>query len=137
MCPLQATIALLKDGTIAVEVNMSLALVQWPFLTDISLAWAAASIFDPGSAGSSGVDPAVAAASSALDSILTSPERAPWLYFNCILRDSQLFVPVADPVSFSSPKRCGRSCQTFQEIKVKSFAASPAEKGIKDHLRLF
>ena len=44
---LQATIALMKDGTIAIEVSTALTLIQWPFLTDISLAWAAASIFDP------------------------------------------------------------------------------------------
>lgn len=97
----QATIALMKDGTVAVEVSLSVALVQWPFLTDISLAWAAASIFDPGAA-ELGCDPGSAAASKAFDSILKSPERAPWLYFNCILEASQLFVPVADPASCSS-----------------------------------
>lgn len=60
--PTQATIALLKDGTIAVEVTTALTLVQWPFLTDISLAWAAASIFDPTSVDAS-EDASAAAAS--------------------------------------------------------------------------
>ena len=95
--PMQATIALFTDGTVAVEVSLSLALIQWPFLTDISLAWAAASIFDPLSA-EPGTDPSAAAATTAAESILRNSELAPWLYFNCILRDSQLFVPVADPV---------------------------------------
>ena len=94
---MQATIALFTDGTVAVEVSLSLALIQWPFLTDISLAWAAASIFDPLSA-EAGTDPSTAAATTAAESILRNSELAPWLYFNCILRDSQLFVPVADPV---------------------------------------
>ena len=102
--PMQATIALFTDGTVAVEVSLSLALIQWPFLTDISLAWAAASIFDPLSA-EAGTDPSTAAATTAAESILRNSELAPWLYFNCILRDSQLFVPVADPVRPPVPSR--------------------------------
>lgn len=37
----------MQDGTVAVEADVSHALVQWPFLTDISFVWAAASIFQP------------------------------------------------------------------------------------------
>ena len=93
---LQATIALLKDGTIAVEVSTSLTLVQWPFLTDISLAWAAASIFEPCLAET---EDSPCAASQEIETVLADAEFGPWLYINCILRDSQLFIPVADPVS--------------------------------------
>lgn len=91
----QATIALMKDGTIAVEVSTSLTLIQWPFLTDISLAWAAASIFDPNLAGNESPE---GLAKNEIDAVLANAELGPWLYFNCILRDSQAFIPVADPV---------------------------------------
>ena len=99
----QATIALMKDGTVAVEVDVSLALLQWPFLSDISLGWAAASIFAPTPA-QPGADPAAAAASAAMDAVLNSAEHVPWLYLNIILQDSQFFLPVADPVSHMGSK---------------------------------
>lgn len=99
MLQTQVTIAMMKDGTIAVETSLSVALIQWPFLTDVSLVWAAASIFDPGYTEGSEDDPSLAAASNAAASVLAGPGLAPWLYFNIILQDSQLFVPVADPVS--------------------------------------
>ena len=86
----------MKDGTIAVEVSTSLTLIQWPFLTDISLAWAAASIFDPSLAGNESPE---GLAKNEIDAVLANAELGPWLYFNCILRDSQAFIPVADPVS--------------------------------------
>lgn len=97
---MQATIALMKDGTIAVEVSTSLTLLQWPFLTDISLAWAAASIFDPNLVDN---DAPEGMTPNELDAILASTEASPWLYFNCILRDSQIFIPVADPVRLVPP----------------------------------
>lgn len=106
---MQATIGLQKDGSIAIEVDVALALLQWPFLTDISLVWAAASIFDPAAAPVD-QDPSSAAATAAADALLMSTEPSPWLYFNAILRDSQVFIPVADPVSptpsLSKPTAC-------------------------------
>ena len=42
---MQATIALIPDGTVAIEVDVCSVLLQWPFLSDISLGLAAASIF--------------------------------------------------------------------------------------------
>ena len=96
MLIVQATIALMKDGTIAVEVNTSLTLIQWPFLTDISLAWAAASIFDPSLVEN---DADGSAMRTEIDAVLAHSEVTPWLYFNCVLRDSQMFLPVADPFS--------------------------------------
>ena len=95
---LQATIGMLKDGTIAIELDVGLALLQWPFLTDISLVWAAASVFD-NTSGLGDEDPTTVAAGTAADAILRSTELSPWLYFNVVLRDSQIFLPVADPVS--------------------------------------
>ena len=41
----QATIALIPDGTVAIELDIASVLLQWPFLSDVSLGLAAASIF--------------------------------------------------------------------------------------------
>lgn len=90
----------MKDGTIAVEVSTSLTLIQWPFLTDISLAWAAASIFDPNLVEN---EADTSTTRNEIDAVLANSEIGPWLYFNCILRDSQMFLPVADPVSQLTP----------------------------------
>lgn len=90
---MQATIALLKDGTVAVELRLTAALLQWPFLTDLSLTSAAASIFSPPPSDGKCGDAALAAESAVLANAM-----APWLYFNCILEDCQAFIPVCDPV---------------------------------------
>ena len=59
----QATIALIPDGTVAIEVDICSVLLQWPFLTDISLGLAAASIFQaPQASADVPQDPAQAAA---------------------------------------------------------------------------
>lgn len=79
--------------------DISQALIQWPFLADISLVWAAASIFDPSSALDS--DPSSTAAQAAADAILKATDLSPWLYFNALTRDSQIFIPLPDPVSLS------------------------------------
>ena len=99
----------MKDGTIAVEVSTSLTLIQWPFLTDISLAWAAASIFDPNLAGNESPEGLL---KNEIDAVLANSEQGPWLYFNCILRDSQAFIPVADPV-------IPPSCSHFESLTRK------------------
>lgn len=93
---LQATVAVMQDGTIAIEANLSHALVQWPFLSDISLVWAAASIFQPDA--STGDDPADKAAAQAVAETLDKSTQQPWLYLNIVLRNSQLFLPVLDLV---------------------------------------
>lgn len=89
----------MKDGTVAIEMDLQLALAQWPFLTDISLVWAAASVFDP-IPTTADTDPSSAAASAVADAILKATELSSWIYFNIITRDSQVFIPLADPVSF-------------------------------------
>ena len=59
---LQATIALIPDGTVAIEVDVCSVLLQWPFLSDISLGLAAASIFQAPVASEVPQDAAQAAA---------------------------------------------------------------------------
>ena len=94
---MQATIALMEDGTVAVEANLSHALLQWPFLSDISLIWAAASIFQP--VPSSAGDPAAQAVAEAAAQKLDKSIQQPWIYLNIVLRNSQIFLPVLDVVS--------------------------------------
>ena len=92
----QATIAVMQDGTVAIEADLCHALVQWPFLSDISLVWAAASIFQPESP--IGEDPAERAAAEAAAQQLDRSVQQPWIYLNIVLRNSQLFLPVLDLV---------------------------------------
>ena len=42
---LQVTVGVMDDATVAVEVAACEALVQWPYLSDMTLIWALASIF--------------------------------------------------------------------------------------------
>ena len=87
---MQVTLALQRDGTIAVQTALSRALVQWPFLHDTSIISAVCAVFIPTGARSE----VAAAAANALDMTLLQP----WLYSNLLLLDSQLFVPVLDKV---------------------------------------
>ena len=93
-------LALLKDGTIAIQTALAQALVQWPFLHDTSLVSAVMAVFmpppAPGAASDAAASAAVAAAADALDITLLLP----WLYFNLLMTDSQLYVPVLDKVGF-------------------------------------
>ena len=98
----QATVAILEDGTTAVEIELCHGLMQWPFLSDITIAWAAASIFEPPMV-SDASDSADIAAAEAAKAMVIKAELQPWIYINCILRDSQVFVPVCDPVRPLSP----------------------------------
>jgi hypothetical protein len=75
-----------SDGTVACQLYGASALVQWPFLCDVSLASALASVFRP----DWGCPPPPLGRALML-------QRAPWLYFNVVLRDSQLFVPSLSP----------------------------------------
>ena len=75
---------LLADGTMANEVDMCHTLLQWPYLTDMTLISALVSIFQP-----SWCRPPASPVPSWL------PEAAgPWFYFNLLIRNSQLFLPV-------------------------------------------
>ena len=95
---------MVEDGTIAIEATVHQLLVQWPYLTDLSLIWATASIFEPANpADVSGpdADPAQKAAAAAAQKILQEPAIQPWLYFNLIAHNSHVFAPVMDLVSSS------------------------------------
>ena len=100
--------AVLSDGTLAIQAAMAHVLAQWPFLLDMSLSTAIAAIFAPvqgaalgerdviDTAGNCGLGPSVglAAEVAALEEAMLKP----WLYFNLIMTDSQLFLPVLDRV---------------------------------------
>ncbi len=87
----------MKDGTIAVEVAVARALLQWPFLSDLSLVDALMSVFVP--------DTAVLEEMNG-SPVLTQPASLqPWLYFNLYLTDSEFFLPILDMVR--APGRLG------------------------------
>ena len=70
---------MLSDGTMANEVSLSHTLLQWPYLTDLSLVSAIVAIFVP--TWCSG--PA-----HLIDTLIT--EAAPWFYFNLLISESQV-----------------------------------------------
>jgi hypothetical protein len=92
----QVMLALLKDGTMAIQTTLARALLQWPFLHDTSLLAAVMAVFLPAQRSRSGGDTEASAdgASSALDAAV----QQPWLYFNVLVTDSQLYAPVLDKV---------------------------------------
>jgi hypothetical protein len=71
--------SLTSDGTTACQLSAASALVQWPFLCDTSLASALTSIFLPNWGRP---QPPLGQA--------LMLRRWPWLYFNVVLRDSQV-----------------------------------------------
>jgi hypothetical protein len=81
-----------SDGTVACQLYAASALVQWPFLTDASLASALAGVFRP----DWGRPPPPLGQGLVL-------QRTPWMYFNVVLRDSQLFVPALSPHLLPAP----------------------------------
>lgn len=100
---LQVSLALQKDGTVAVQTALDKALVQWPFLHDISLVTAVCAVFVPGAAlgtgpgrSAAGKDAATSAAHAAAAGALDMTLLQPWLYNNVLLLNSQLFIPVLD-----------------------------------------
>jgi hypothetical protein len=80
----QLGLAVLADGTVAVQTALSQALVQWPFLHDTSFVSAITAVFIGADGG----------AARPLDMALLQP----WLYNNVLLINSQLFVPVLEKV---------------------------------------
>lgn len=94
----------MKDGTMAIETSLSNTLIQWPFLSDISLIWALSSIFEPEPPPAGGDAAAEAAVEAVAQTLSKSVEKA-WLYLNVVLHNSQLLLPVLDLVR-------GPSCNT-------------------------
>ncbi|KAG1655546.1 hypothetical protein FOA52_001952, partial [Chlamydomonas sp. UWO 241] len=68
------------DGTVAVEVSLCHSLIQWPYLSDMSLISAMVALFVPGWC----LEPA-----PLIDTIVT--KASPWLYFNLVASHSQLW----------------------------------------------
>ncbi|KAK9867091.1 hypothetical protein WJX84_006946 [Apatococcus fuscideae] len=97
---LQASVGLLTDGTIAVEVQLAELLLQWPFLSDLSFMDAASSIFQPPTeiAEETG-DPLHTAAAAAAAQVQQKGALQPWLYLNIIAVNSQFLLPVFDMVT--------------------------------------
>lgn len=90
--------AILLDGTMAVEVESAHCLLAWPFAADVSLTTALAAIFsppvDPAEGEGSGAGLAAGAEPAASAQLPWQPQ--PWLYLNFLLTNSQLFLPVLD-----------------------------------------
>lgn len=99
----QASVGLLTDGTIAVEVQLAELLLQWPFLSDLSFMDAASSIFQPPTeiAEETG-DPLHTAAAAAAAQVIQRGALQPWLYLNIIAVNSQFLLPVFDMVRFDT-----------------------------------
>lgn len=75
----QVSVAMLADGTIMNEVDLCHTLVQWPYLSELSLVNAVSSIFLP--SWCTGPFPL---------SAMLQLTRWPWFYFNLVLRESQV-----------------------------------------------
>ncbi len=82
----RVSFAIMHDGTMANEVELCHTLVQWPYLTEMSLVSAIIAIFLPGWG-----QPAAGPES------LLRLATAPWFYFNLIFTNSQIYVPVLSP----------------------------------------
>ena len=94
----QVQLSVLDDGSLAIEANVDELLAQWPYLSDLSLVWSLASIFQPVTVDDQ-ADPAHQAAAAAATKVLEGAELQSWLYFNLIAHNSHVFAPVMDLVS--------------------------------------
>eukprot|EP00775_Hariotina_reticulata_P006353 gene6353-6586_t len=70
----------------SVQVALAHALLQWPYLTDMSLVSAIIHTFNADWGGPPKPPPA-----------WLQLKRLPWLYFNLVITDSQIFVPLLTP----------------------------------------
>lgn len=94
---MQVALGLLKDGTVAIQTALAQAQIQWPFLHDTSLISAVTAIFVPATAAAEGREDLAAATAAGIAALQAGP-RLPWLYYNILLVNSALFVPVLDKV---------------------------------------
>lgn len=76
----------LKEGTVTVELALAHALLQWPYLSDLSLVSAVINTFY----ADWGAPPRLPPAWLQL-------RRSAWLYFNLVLTESQVFIPLLSP----------------------------------------
>ena len=122
---LQVSIALQKDGTVAVQTALDKALVQWPFLHDTSLVAATAAVFMPAASHSLSQDAARSAAQAAAANALDVTLLQPWLYNNVLLLNSQLFIPVLDKVRLLSPATLSSEDFAFRTVGRHADLPSP------------
>ena len=88
---LEVNLALLKDGTMAVETALTSALLQWPYFNDMSLINSIANIFTgPPESHLPVVDEPQAR------NLDLQNSRSPWMYINTLLTEVEVFVPVLD-----------------------------------------
>jgi hypothetical protein len=87
--------AYLADGTMAVEMALTRCLLQWPYLSDMSLASTATAVFLPGWRRPAA--PAAPAGAPPPEDDRDPLEAWPWMYVNIVLRDSQVYVPLLSP----------------------------------------
>ncbi|WIA12623.1 hypothetical protein OEZ85_006280 [Tetradesmus obliquus] len=76
----------LKEGTMQVEVSLANTLVQWPYLADLGLVAAIINVFYSDWGAAPQLPPA-----------WLQLRRNPWLYFNLVITDSQIFLPLLTP----------------------------------------
>eukprot|EP00878_Enallax_costatus_P006928 GHUV01007260.1.p1 GENE.GHUV01007260.1~~GHUV01007260.1.p1 ORF type:complete len:2890 (+),score=849.52 GHUV01007260.1:2-8671(+) len=76
----------LKEGTMTVELTLGSALLQWPYLSDLSLVSAMINIFYNDWGAAPKLPPA-----------WVQLKRNAWLYFNLVITDSQIFMPLLTP----------------------------------------
>ncbi|GFR40086.1 hypothetical protein Agub_g634, partial [Astrephomene gubernaculifera] len=115
--------AMLHDGTMANEIELCHTLAQWPYLTEMSLVSSIISIFLP-NWGRPAAGPEAALRLAA----------TPWFYFNLVLRESQLYVPVLAPHlrilkygwRASDGMDVSLSAEKLQELFASMAAASPS-----------
>ncbi|KAL6785838.1 hypothetical protein ACKKBG_A00370 [Auxenochlorella protothecoides x Auxenochlorella symbiontica] len=95
---LEVSYALLADSTQAVEVALSNCLVSWPYFDDQSLVNTLTGLFGAPWAEGRGGEAAAARPAPASPSASTKPaaEPRPWTYFNAVLAEVEVFLPVYD-----------------------------------------
>lgn len=100
ICPvLQVRLAMYPDGTMAIEVFACQALVQWPFLAELSLINAVIAVFALPDATTAAAADEGNATHAVAAAVPLGPK--PWMYLNVVIADSQVFVPLFDMVSWT------------------------------------
>lgn len=105
MARLQVLFTQRHDSTMAIELDMCHSLLQWPYLTDMSLINAMVAIFEPN--WCMGPPPFMDTLQLKLN---------PWLYVNVVIRESQASCvssgvqAVEDLFAFPRLNQCGRLC---------------------------
>lgn len=87
---LEASVGLLSDSTMAIEVALSGSLLQWPYFQDISLISSITNIFNLGSAQERELE------DHPVQTEKQEEDIYPWMYLNVLITDTEFFVPVID-----------------------------------------